>query len=445
MTIRSTKSSLLGLTAAAALLAVPALAQTQAQPRDGAPGNPPSTATQRAADSVTGNRTPADGTPGNPPGTALGRAVDRAGDNAADANRRAGDPLNTQNRPDGTPGNPPGTALGRAVDRATDGAATTNNRAGDPLNTQNRPDGTPGNPPGTALGRAADRATDGTADANRRAGDPANAENRTDGTPGNPPGTVVTRGVDRALGTNLSGAFPENERTNADTSAGGGSGGNQASTTGRSAPGAGDRRNEPGATNANPGAMGTTQGPNARPMSGQAMDRNAIQGGSAQGNPQPGEVNRTPQGDQARAGTMTVPLQNQAAGTAPTNPPAGASATSPANSPAATPRSATAANPAATAPMAQTDRVSRIIGSNVYNERNESIGSVDDVILASGGSSPMAIVSVGGFLGIGAKLVAVPMSELRWSAADNRWTITGATRESLTSLPAYSYDAARRG
>ena len=417
MTIRSTKSSLLGMTAAAALLAMPALAQTTgAQTRDGAPGNPPSTATQRAADSVTGNRTAPDGTPGNPPGTALGRAVDRAGENAADANRRAGDPLNTQNRPDGTPGNPPGTALGRAVDGATSGTAN-----------------------------------------NQRAGDQASPGDRPDGAQGNPPGTVVTRGVDRALGTNMSGAFPQNEQPNADTSAGGGSGGNQASTTGRTAPGAADRRNEPPAANATPGAMGTTQGPNARPMSGQAMDRNHIQGGTTQvqaqgnpqGNPQPGEVNRTPQGDQARAGTMTVPLQNQAAGTAPGNPsgPNGGAASTAATGPGTSPPGAhtTAANPAATAPLAQTDRASRIIGSNVYNERSESIGSVDDVILASGGSSPMAIVSVGGFLGIGAKLVAVPMSDLRWSAADNRWTITGATRESLTSLPAYSYDAARRG
>jgi hypothetical protein len=62
------------LAAAAALAAVPALAQ-----RDGAPGNPPSTATQRALDGALGNLpTPPDGTPGNPPGTAAGRAVDRA-------------------------------------------------------------------------------------------------------------------------------------------------------------------------------------------------------------------------------------------------------------------------------------------------------------------------------------------------------------------------------
>lgn len=68
---------------AATLMAAPALAQ-----RDGAPGNPPSTATQRALDGATGARpTPPDGTPGNPPGTALGRTFDQAtGSNLTGAN-----------------------------------------------------------------------------------------------------------------------------------------------------------------------------------------------------------------------------------------------------------------------------------------------------------------------------------------------------------------------
>ena len=398
MTTRSYKSTLMGLTAAAALLAVPAFAQTQAQPHDGAPGNPPSTATQRAADRATGQSTAPDGTPGNPPGTALGRAAERAGDNAAAANQRAGDPLNTQNRPDGTPGNPPGTALGRAADRAGESVSDANRRAGDPLNTQDRPDGTAGNPPGT----------------------------------------VVSRGIDRALGTNMSGAFPQNEgagnaTTHSNMGREGSTSDTRASTTGRDAEAnrAANRGNEPAAANANPGAMGTTQ---SMPRTSGGQGPAGGQANAQQG--MPGDVNRTPDGSQARAGTTAVPLQNQAAGTAPGNP-SGPDGSRPA--------STTAANSAATAPAAQTDRVSRIIGANVYNERNESIGSIDDVILPSGGSSPLAIVSVGGFLGIGAKLVAVPMSELRWSAADNRWTITGATRDSLTSLPAYSYDAARRG
>ncbi|MDO9710668.1 hypothetical protein [Paracraurococcus lichenis] len=60
--------------AAVTLAAAPALAQ-----RDGTPGNPPSTATQRALDHATGSTpTPPDGTPGNPRGTAAGRALDHA-------------------------------------------------------------------------------------------------------------------------------------------------------------------------------------------------------------------------------------------------------------------------------------------------------------------------------------------------------------------------------
>lgn len=47
-------------------------------PRDGTPGNPPSTATGRAADRMQGQPSRPDGTPGNPPGTAAGRATDRA-------------------------------------------------------------------------------------------------------------------------------------------------------------------------------------------------------------------------------------------------------------------------------------------------------------------------------------------------------------------------------
>lgn len=75
--------------------------------RDGAPGNPPSTATQRAVDSVTGDRTPADGRPGNPTGTAAERAFDRAaGTDVSGAYPR---------QDDCSPGNPPGTQVSRAL------------------------------------------------------------------------------------------------------------------------------------------------------------------------------------------------------------------------------------------------------------------------------------------------------------------------------------------
>ncbi|CAA9285175.1 MAG: hypothetical protein AVDCRST_MAG27-4407 [uncultured Craurococcus sp.] len=223
--MRTTRDSLLAMTAAAALLALPALAQAQTQgqprdasggllaqtpPRDGAPGNPPSTATQRGADSTTGNRTPADGTPGNPPGTAAGRAVDRT------------------------------------------------------------------------------------------------------------------------LGTNTTGAQPEN---------------NRAAT--------------PSATGATTGAL--------------AVDSSALRSGR---------------------------------------------------------------------------RASKVIGSAVYNENNESIGEIDDILIPPGGSAPVAVISVGGFLGIGAKLVAVPYDRLNMAANSNgRWTLAGATKDSLGSLPTFTYESQpeRRG
>jgi hypothetical protein len=105
MTIRS---AALALAAALPILAMnAAFAQ-----RDGAPGNPPSTATQRTLDGVTGNRTAPDGTGNNPAGTAAERALDRAGQVIEGRTEGRGDART--NRSD-----PPGTAAERAYDRAT--------------------------------------------------------------------------------------------------------------------------------------------------------------------------------------------------------------------------------------------------------------------------------------------------------------------------------------
>jgi hypothetical protein len=89
-------------------------------------------------------------------------------------------------------------------------------------------------------------------------------------------------------------------------------------------------------------------------------------------------------------------------------------------------------------------RASRIIGSTVYNENNESIGEVDDLIITREGGQPTAVLSVGGFLGIGARLVAVPLERLSWNTERERWSMPGATKDSLSGLPAFNY-AERRG
>jgi hypothetical protein len=85
-------------------------------------------------------------------------------------------------------------------------------------------------------------------------------------------------------------------------------------------------------------------------------------------------------------------------------------------------------------------RASRVIGATIYNAENDTIGSVDDLIVPPGGGQPVAVLAVGGFLGIGARLVAIPYERLLYNPERERWMLPGATRDSLRALPAYSYE-----
>ena len=59
-------------------------------------------------------------------------------------------------------------------------------------------------------------------------------------------------------------------------------------------------------------------------------------------------------------------------------------------------------------------RASRLVGARVYNDADQVIGTVDDVIIGKDdGKATTAVVSVGGFLGIGSKLVSVPYDQLK--------------------------------
>jgi sporulation protein YlmC with PRC-barrel domain len=93
-------------------------------------------------------------------------------------------------------------------------------------------------------------------------------------------------------------------------------------------------------------------------------------------------------------------------------------------------------------------RLSQIIGANVYNERNERIGEVDDVLLrgdaaGAGVNSPVAVIQVGGFLGMGGRLVVVPLNDLAWNGERGRIVLNGATKEELGRRPAFEYAAPR--
>ena len=49
-------------------------------------------------------------------------------------------------------------------------------------------------------------------------------------------------------------------------------------------------------------------------------------------------------------------------------------------------------------------RTSKIVGSSVVNEADEAVGSVDDLIVTPNEKAPYAVLSVGGFLGLGTNM-----------------------------------------
>lgn len=86
-------------------------------------------------------------------------------------------------------------------------------------------------------------------------------------------------------------------------------------------------------------------------------------------------------------------------------------------------------------------RSSRLIGASVYNGAGDDatkIGNVDDLILSSDKNARTAILSVGGFLGMGAKLVAVPFEQLRVET-NGRVVLPGATADGLKAQPDFAY------
>lgn len=59
-------------------------------------------------------------------------------------------------------------------------------------------------------------------------------------------------------------------------------------------------------------------------------------------------------------------------------------------------------------------RTSKLVGLNVYNDSNESIGSINDMLTDKTGNIKAVVIGVGGFLGIGEHLVAVPLDKVKF-------------------------------
>jgi sporulation protein YlmC with PRC-barrel domain len=83
-------------------------------------------------------------------------------------------------------------------------------------------------------------------------------------------------------------------------------------------------------------------------------------------------------------------------------------------------------------------RASKLAGADVFNKNKDTIGTVDDLIVSPGGDRvTYAILSVGGFLGIGKHLVAVPFNDLQ--ITNRRVVLPEATKKSLEALPEFKY------
>jgi len=82
-------------------------------------------------------------------------------------------------------------------------------------------------------------------------------------------------------------------------------------------------------------------------------------------------------------------------------------------------------------------RASKIIGSKVY-KGDTSIGQIEDVLVDLNHATTTAVIlSVGGFLGIGDKLVAVPVTAIKVDS-EAKFT-TNLTKEQLTNAPAFDF------
>lgn len=79
-----------------------------------------------------------------------------------------------------------------------------------------------------------------------------------------------------------------------------------------------------------------------------------------------------------------------------------------------------------------------MIGSAVYNAQNQEIGSVSDLFLSKQNEVAMAIVSIGGFLGIGTKLVAIPIDKLQISDG-SKVVMPDGTKDKLNKMPNVEY------
>ena len=79
----------------------------------------------------------------------------------------------------------------------------------------------------------------------------------------------------------------------------------------------------------------------------------------------------------------------------------------------------------------------KILGKAVYNDKNEKIGAIDDLIITPDKSVSYAIIGAGGFLGMGKHDVAIPVGQFKEDMG--KIVLAGATKDALKAMPKFVY------
>jgi sporulation protein YlmC with PRC-barrel domain len=120
--------------------------------------------------------------------------------------------------------------------------------------------------------------------------------------------------------------------------------------------------------------------------------------------------------------------------------PPGPAQTMPSNSPASRDNTASAPATESTGDFNAQGQMSgsSLIGAKIHNDQKETVGSINDVYLDDSGKVQAVIVSVGGFLGVGAKTVAVKWDDLKYGKDGKSLMLTTSlTADALKAMPDY--------
>jgi sporulation protein YlmC with PRC-barrel domain len=102
---------------------------------------------------------------------------------------------------------------------------------------------------------------------------------------------------------------------------------------------------------------------------------------------------------------------------------------------------AVAADALSTLP-ADSSTVTNYYKQDVYDNSQNTVGKIDDVLIDKSGKITALIVGVGGFLGIGEKDVALPFSAVKSEKKNDKWYLTvDGTKDSLKNAAGYKYDS----